>query len=323
MQGRKIHIGNYSLLFATIIVAVFIGMQNPQFFQMANMMEILKTASIVGLMSLGAIFPYATGEIDFSLGAQLSLSAVIIGRLTDIGFMGGNYFIAVLIGILGGIIFGFCNAMLIVKLKIPSFVATYGLATTVEGILIFFTKNTYFYSSNWGPEFTAIGSTYIAGVLPVAAAIFLICGAVVWIFVDKTKQGRYIFAVGSNATACSNVGINVNKQKIIAFMFCGCLCGIAGVVNSSIVGNITATMGASNLMNATAAIYLGATFWKPGVFNVPGGIIASILMAIISNGIVMMGASFFMRDIILGAILIIAVGIIAVMRKEALPEVGM
>lgn len=322
MQGKKINIGNYSLLFATVLVAILIGIGNPQFFQVANIMEILKTASIVGLMSLGALFPYASGEIDFSLGAQLSLSAVVVGRLMDAEFAGGNYFVCVMIAIACSVIMGFCNSQLIVRLKMPSFVATYGLATAVSGVLIYFTDNTYYFSSNWSDSFTAIGRTYLAGVIPLAALVFIIMAGVVWMLVDKTRTGRYIFAVGANASACNNVGISVKKEKMIAFMLCGVLCGIAGIVNSSIAGNVTATMGDDNLMNATAAIYLGATFWKPGVFNVPGTVIAAILMAVISNGIVMLGASFYMRDVILGAILIISVGIIAVIRKEALPEVA-
>lgn len=321
MRSKKINIGNYSLLFATILVGILIGIGNPQFFQIANIMEILKTASIVGLMSLGALFPYATGEIDFSLGAEVSLSAVIIGRLMDAGF--ANYFVCAILAVVASTIMGFLNSQLIVRLKMPSFVATYGLATTVAGILIYFTDNTYYFSSNWPASFTAIGTTYLGGFLPLAALIFIVVAAVIWVLVDKTKTGRYIFAVGANSNACTNVGISVKKEKMIAFMLCGALCGLGGLVNASIVGNVTATMGDDSLMNATAAIYLGATFWKPGVFNVPGTVIAAILMAMISNGIVMLGASFFMRDVILGAILIISVGIIAVIRKEALPEVGM
>lgn len=322
MQSKKINIGNYSLLFATILVGLLLGLMNPQFFQIANIMEILKSASIMGLMALGALFPYAAGEIDFSLGALLSLSAVVVGRLTDIGFLGGNYIVCMLIAILFSMGMGLVNSILIVKLKMPSFVVTYGLATAVEGILIFFTNNTFFISQNWTSSFTAIGRSYVAGI-PLAAVIFVVIGGLCWLLVDKTRTGRYIFAVGANSNACNNVGINVSKQKMIAFVLCGALCGLAGIVNSSIASNVTATMGADNLMNATAAIYLGATFWRPGVFNVPGTFIATILMVMISNGIVMMGASFFLRDIILGAILIISVGIIAIIRNEALPEVAM
>lgn len=322
MRSKKINIGNYTLLLATIVIGLFMGMKNNQFFQLSNMLEILKTASIVGLMSLGVLFPSATGEIDFSIGAQLSLAAVVVGRLMDAGFAGNNYLVCALIAIAASALMGFVNSVLIVRIKMPSFVATYGLAMTVEGILIYFTNNTYYFSSNWTPAFTAIGHNTLAGI-PIAAIIFVVLGFIVWIFVDRTRTGRYIFAVGSNANACNNVGIRITKEKTIAFVLCGVLCGIAGIINSSIAGNVTATMGSDNLMNAMAALYLGATFWKPGVFNVPGCFIAAVLMAVISNGLVMIGASFFMRNVILGAILIIAVGIIAVIRKEALPEVAM
>ena len=115
--------------------------------------------------------------------------------------------------------------------------------------------------------------------------------------------------------AAAHVGINVKRTKMLGFIMCATLCGFAGVLQSSTINSTSATLGAETLMGAMSSMMLGATFLKPGVFNTLGAVVGALLLAIIQNGLIMIGATFYARDIVQGAILILAVGIIALIRK--------
>lgn len=112
-------------------------------------------------------------------------------------------------------------------------------------------------------------------------------------------------------------------MKIIAFVICSVVCGFSGIMASSKTANVMNTLGSSLMMDAMAAAMMGATFLRPGRFNIPGTVVAALLTSIISNGIIFMGAPDFLKDMISGVILIIAVGYIAMTRKEGLPSVKM
>ena len=132
-----------------------------------------------------------------------------------------------------------------------------------------------------------------------------------------------IQAVGNNPNCCKQVGINVRRIKIIAFIMCSVVCGFAGILSASKTNNVMFTLGSGIMMDAMASAMLGATFLRPGRYNIQGTVVAALLTAIISNGITFSGYPDYIKDIINGIILIIAVGYIAMTRKEGLPSVKM
>lgn len=154
------------------------------------------------------------------------------------------------------------------------------------------------------------------GIIPVSVILLALCTIIAFVFMEKTKTGRYIYAVGANPVAAQHVGINIRRNRRIAFVVCSMFAGFAGIIQASMLSNVTPSMGDSNFLPAMSTCMLGATFLRPGVFNILGTILGSILLAVISNGLTMVGASFFLKDIIQGAVLIFAVGFVAVIRHK-------
>lgn len=311
-------IPRFFLLIATVLIFFIFYLLAPKFLTFANFMNILASACITAMLAFAALVGMSCGEMNFAVGSQATLSAAVVGALMSI--KGFPYIPALLIGLGASMLLGYLGIGLTIKFGVPSFIATLGLSTIADGTIKYLTDNKYMFSNNWGDDFMFLGRAYV-GPVPVSVIAFAVLSIAAWILVDKTMLGRHIFAVGANSTACRQVGINNNKIKIIAFLISSAFAGMGGIIECGQIAAVSPTMGSDIMMNAIAAAMLSATFLRPGRYNVQGTVIAAILMIIIQNGMLSIGAPNYTRDIIQGAILLFAVGFIALTRKEGLPAV--
>ncbi|MGI6004786.1 MAG: ABC transporter permease [Christensenellales bacterium] len=149
-------------------------------------------------------------------------------------------------------------------------------------------------------------------------AVFFIVAAIIAFFImQQTRTGHYIYAVGTNHIAAEHVGISVKMSKAKALILSSLFAGIGGIILAGQLGTVTPTVGDSNLLYAIGTSMLGATFLNPGVFNIAGTVVGALLLAIISNGLTMINASFFMKDIIQGIVLLLSIGMVSVIRKKS------
>jgi ribose/xylose/arabinose/galactoside ABC-type transport system permease subunit len=311
----------YFLLMAIVFVSIIFGIAEPCFFLFANILDIIRSGSIIGLMAIGLSHAMIAGEFDFSIGAVATFTACITGLLLANQNV-NNFLIAMIISLLLACIVGFINAFNTLKIGIPAFIATLGLSTLLNGLTKYITGGGVFYALNWPKTFVFLGQGLIYNI-PIPAIIFIVALLIAWIFTESTRTGRYLFSVGANPIAAAHVGINVKKAKAIAFIFSAFFAGFGGIIQGSTLGSITPGMGDGNLLPAISATMLGATFLRAGIPNIPGTVIGALLLGVISNGLTMIGASFFMKDIIQGIILLISVGIIATMKGGKLAGVGL
>jgi ribose/xylose/arabinose/galactoside ABC-type transport system permease subunit len=309
----------YFLLIAVFLLIVGFSIASPYFFNLNNFLDIIREASIIGLMGLGLTAAVAAGEFDFSVGATSTIAAVVAGKVLSFGSF-DSVIVAFIIGILAALIVALINGFNVLKLGMPSFIATLGMATLLDGISKYFTGGAVFYSVNWPKGFGLLGKGFILKVIPIPALVFIIIAILSTIFLHRTTRGRYIFAVGNNPDAANHVGINCKKIKLLAFVVSSILTSIAGIIHGSMLGSISPLMGSANLLRAITTVMLGATFLTPGTPNMPGTFIAAIILAVVGNGLTMIGSSYFMKDVVTGIILIVAVGVIAVMKKGKLDQ---
>jgi len=314
-----VELPRYFLLIAFFVIVAGFSIASPYFFSLNNLLDIIREASIIGLMGLGLTAAVAAGEFDFSIGATATIAAVVAGKVLSLSSVNSTI-IAFTVGILAAIIVGLINSFNVLKIGMPSFIATLGIATLLDGISKYFTGGAVFYSVNWPKDFGLLGKGFVFKVIPIPALIFIIVAILSTIFLHRTTRGRYIFAVGNNPDAATHVGINCKRIKLLAFVFASLLTALAGIVHGSMLGSISPLMGSANLLRAIATVMLGATFLTPGTPNIPGTFIAAILLAVVGNGLTMIGASYFMKDVVTGIILVVAVGIIAVMKKGKLGQ---
>ena len=252
-------------------------------------MDILRSTSIAGIFTCATVFVLLSGEINLACGAQATITAAIIGALLADGKF--PYWLAVVIGLAVAVLSGIICCFLIVRLRMPAFIATIDFATVLDAGITKLCNNRVFYSNKWPKSYGFLGQTLIGGIIPIPLIFFAVIAVFMWFITEKTRFGRKLFSVGRNSAASRQVGIKVEWTKYLAFMIAGFLCGIGGWLQTSITKNVAMTLGQDFMLPAISAAMLGSTFLKPGRFNVPGIVLASFLSMAIRNGITMAAPS--------------------------------
>jgi ribose/xylose/arabinose/galactoside ABC-type transport system permease subunit len=318
-KGVKENLPRYFLLIALFVITAVFQIMQPMFLNPVNIMNLLALSSIVGILSCGNMILMAAGEMSFSIGAQCTVIGALFGRLLA-GQSFNNTAVAFLVAILGAIAIGLVLAFFSVKIGVPTFVCTLAMGIVLDGFTQLLTKGTTLFSPHWPKAFNLMQQK-IAGIVPLPVIVFFILAVLTHLVYEKTRFGRHLYAVGSNPTAANNVGISVSSIKVWAFAVSGAFCGLAGIIAASYNNNISLTMGSELLMPAIAATMLSATFLQLGKYNIPGTVLAAVLMTVIQNGVISAGYPIYVKDIVQGALLTIAVAIIAIIKEDGLPSV--
>ena len=212
---------------------------------------------------------------------------------------------------------GALNGFLHTRIGIPGFIATMGVSFVVDGFNKMITGSTRIFSSQWGSIFVFIGQSKIAGVIPVSVVLLILFAAGILIYTEGMTNGRKLYAVGANSDTCRYVGIDARKEKMKAFIISAMLCGVAGIVNASQINAATPYLGTSTMVNLLTMLMLGATFYRIGVFNVPGTLVGALLVNVINNGMVLIGAKTWQQYVVQGAVMLAAVTIITILNVRA------
>ncbi|BDF03487.1 ABC transporter permease [[Clostridium] hylemonae] len=304
------------LLFFTAATAIVFGIISPAFLQVTNLLNILSNACIVGVMGVGLTCIFATGELDFSAGAQVSLAsclmAVILGRTSFHNYIGAVLLTLLVLGLVG-----IYNAFLHVKIGIPAFIATLGTSYLVKGAAKALTNSKNVNNlSAWPKEFTFMGQGYLFGIIPMPVVILVIAGALILFYTEYTRAGKYLYAVGANPTACDYIGIDGRMQKVKGFVITAVLCGLAGIMQGSQMNAASPTLGENMFVPALTTVFLGAAYGKIGVFNVPGTLVGAVLYALINQGLLMITSELWLKNYVQGGMLLFALIMVVVIRSK-------
>lgn len=319
-QFLKKDLPRYFLLIALFAVFAVFSLLQPRFFTLTNMMDMVSTASVYMISACGLMMVLSTGDLNLATGATAGMAGAIVAKLmvrVPFDWYMPVLLLAILASVAASIISGFFN----IRFGVPTFIATLAIRLLLDGCTTWLTGNQQLYSSAWGESFKYLGQHRIGGIVPLPLVIAVALSFLAYIFTERTRTGRYLYATGANINAATQVGIHIKPVKYLAFALCGLYLGIAGILWTSMANSAYIALGTELTMPVLAVAMLGATFLTPGKYNVRGIVVASLLMTAISNGVLNMGANTFVRDIVQGLILIIAVGIIAVVRPEGLPKV--
>nr|WP_294530553.1 ABC transporter permease [uncultured Blautia sp.] len=312
----------YWLAFFMVAIFILFTAIQPSFAGISNIITILNTGCIYGIVSMGLNIVMCTGEIDFAVGAELTLSAVAVAKLCSTFTFGNAYVAAVILSLIVAIVFGVVNVFLNVHVGIPAFIATMGTSLVATGICKYLTNSGSIYSSTWPKEFIWLGQGYLFNTIPISTVCLIIIVIIMWVYTEKTKGGKLLYYVGSNSKACEYIGVNIKKVKYKAFIICALLCGFAGILQASELNSANPYLGDNSMLNGLTAIMVGATFFHIGIYNIPGTVLASILVCMIENGMVMLGAPNFAKYLVKSAILLAAVTIVTVIKKRQMKSIG-
>jgi rhamnose transport system permease protein len=304
---KRSFIKDYILIVAIVGAMIIFSILNPSFISIDNLFSIVRQASIAGLLALGLNIIVITGGFDISLAAIANFASVVPIALIMVNFE--NIYLLWIIGILMGIALSMINAVFIVFLGVPAFIVTLGMMSLATALSRALTRGGItMYPKALPAGFTVLGKYDIFHLIPVPVLIFIISAIIILILVEYTPFGRKLYAVGSNPDASNHVGIKVKSVKMKAFLITGILYGIGGVTMSAMFGSCNAAMGNAYQMPGIISVFLGATFLSIGHPNIRGTIVSVFLLTILVNGFAMVGLPFFLRTIIQGLILLVAIG---------------
>ena len=292
------------MLPALILLAVIFQVINPRFMTETNLLIVLQQSSINIVLAAGMTFVILTGGIDLSVGSILAASAmiaVIVSLMPEIGMLG------VPAAVLAGLAFGMMNGVLIAYLKLPPFIVTLGSLTAVRGVARLLGNDTTVFNSDL--PFAFLGNGTFLGV-PWLVIIALLVVVISWFVLRRTVLGTWIYAVGGNAEAARLTGIKVPLVLLFVYGVSGLLAGLGGALSAArLYAANGLQLGQSYELDAIAAVILGGTSFVGGVGSIWGTLIGGLIIAVLSNGLILAGVSDIWQYIIKGLVIIVAVAL--------------
>ena len=291
-------------LAAIIILMIILSIVSQQFLTIGNLMNVLRQTSINAMVSLGMLMVLITAGIDISVGPMVALSSCVAGVLLQ-NFGVTNPVILILAALATGILCGLINGLVFTKLRLPfPFVSTMGSRQIFRGLALLITAAAPI--GGFPDGVTFFGSANI-GEFPVCFLIVIIIFVIVHIFLTRTALGRNIYSVGGNKEAARLSGISLDKTITFVYVMSGFMCAIAGLIMIGRVGTATPLAGETYDMDAIASCVIGGASLNGGKGTVVGTLIGALLIAVIRNGLNLLGAQTDMQYIVIGAVIILAV----------------
>ncbi|AKN30842.1 ribose ABC transporter permease [Clostridium carboxidivorans P7] len=304
---------NLGILIGFIALCVLLSFISPVFLSQKNIMNVLRQTSTNLYLACAMTMVIILGGIDLSVGAIIALSGVITGGL--IAFQGASVFVAVIAGLLSGVVIGVFNGLVVAKTTIPPFIVTLATMNIARGAAYVYTGGKPIRVMSDG--FNFIGSGYVFNFLPTPVFYLIIILVISVLIMNKTKLGRHIYAVGGNREAARFSGIKIDKVLFFPYAFSGLMAAIAGIVLASRMFSGQPTAGNGAEMDAIAAVVLGGTSMSGGSGKMGGTVIGGLVIGVLSNGLNLMNVDSFWQYIVKGVVILIAVYVDALKKKKA------
>jgi ribose transport system permease protein len=303
----------YGLVILMVGLIVTFSVLLPNTFPtMLNLRSILSDKAIIALLSLAAMIPMVAGRIDLTVGYGIVLWHILAISLQTM--FGLPWPVAVVIVLALGVITGALNGLLVEVARIDSFIATLGTGTILYALALWHTGGRQMVGT-LPDAFYALNGTFVFG-LPITAFYVLAITITLWVILEYTPIGRYLYAIGANQRAAELNGIPTRKFVIGAFVTSGALTALAGVLLASKLRIGQASVGLEFLLPALVGAFLGSTTIKPGRVNVWGTIVGVMILAVGISGIQQFGGSFWVEPLFNGTTLLIAIGIAGYAQRK-------
>ncbi|MCK9286450.1 MAG: ABC transporter permease [Sphaerochaetaceae bacterium] len=313
---RKITL-NQSLLLVFVIIGLIIiaTIVNPRFIRVGNLVNILQQISVLGIIASGVGMLLIAGQIDISVGSQVSLMgiimALIIEKSTKIPPTAANAWMsawaepfAVIVTILLGAFLGLFTGFVVIKSKASSFIVTLALGSVYKGIALLISKGASF--SLFG-NFELLGRGQLFNGMPVSILFLVLVVALTYVLLKYTRYGRFLYSIGGNRKAAFVSGINTTMVTMRGFITVGLLNALAALILISRVGTALATTADAYSLDALAAIVVGGVSITGGKGTAMSVFLGVLLIGLVGNALVVMNINPYLRGVAIGAIIIISV----------------
>ncbi len=303
-------------LIVLIGLCILVGSFNSNFFTAGNFVRLVSSAAIPIVLCMGATFIILMGSIDLSVEGVVATAAVFSSLLVTNTVSGLDYGVAVAcaLAIVIGAGMGLANGLLHIYLKIPSFMTTLGVGfvglgiatATLGGLTVRIRDQDFRYLSLGRPIDFPPGKALD---VPMMAWIALAAFLVAWIIQERTRFGRWIYAIGTDEITARNAGIPIERTRIIAFTIAGLFAAIGGILAAAQFGQGHALIGQGRLFTTITAVIVGGTALSGGVGSVVNTVIGVFIVVVLTNGMVLMGIEPYLQQGVQGLMIIAAVAL--------------
>jgi ribose transport system permease protein len=320
-QDLKQKLIKFQSIIALLIMCIVLSLLSDRFVSSDNIWNVMRQISVNMIISVGMTLVILIGGIDLSVGSVLALSGAITAVMLKYGneFTGWNIYIgftlmgALLGGTLTGAFLGWFNGLAITRFKVPPFVATLAMLTIARGLTMLLTGG--FPITGFSAQMAFIGTGWLFGIpMPVWISAVVVFIAVV--ITNRTRLGRYIYAIGGNETAAELSGLKIDKIKLIVYSVAGALAAIGGIIVTSRLDSAQPNAGAGFELDSIAAVVIGGTSLSGGKGTILGTVQGALIIGILNNGLVLLNVSPFWQQVIKGAVILLAVVIEKFNSKE-------
>lgn len=303
LNRKKIKLDSLGLLLiAFICLFICLCIFAPNFFTYGNFANVLRQVSMIAIMAVGMTMVILTGEIDLSVGSLVAFSGIIFAWL--LVEAGVHWVFAFLLTLIAGAVIGLIIGYLQTAFNVPSFIITLGLFTALRSAGFVITNA--FPIAPLPDEVGWIGRGFL-GFVPVPIVFMIIAYVIGYFLLTHTTWGRSVYAVGSNVVAARLSGLNTRVIKISVFVVNSLLAAFAGIILASRLNSGTPTVASGWELDVIAAVIIGGTSMAGGSGNIVGTLLGALFVAVLNNGMVLMGVSPYVQGVISGLVIIAAV----------------
>ena len=288
-------------LIALALIVITLSLTSEAFLTSNNVLNVLRQTALLFLLASGLTIVILTAGLDLSVGANIGLSACLAATIIK---STGSISLALLVGMGSGFLIGLINGGLIAFLRIPPFIATYGMLWILHGVTYWFMGGETIHG--FPADFRAIGSGYLWGI-PIPVFLMLAFLLVGMIFLQRTRWGQDIYSVGANREAARLSGIPVNSRLVLAYVMSGLMAGLASLIFLARLNSAEGDIGEAMTLPAIAAVLIGGTSLFGGVGTITGTLIGALILTLVLNGMNLLSINASWQPLVTGVIVIAAV----------------
>lgn len=299
------------LLLLIIVMELLIFSRSPRFLQVSNLLDAVRTYTEIAIISIGMTFVILTSGIDLSVGSLLALVSVTVGFSYKAGCpFGASLLLGLAVGFLGGLF----NGVMIVYGKLHAFVVTLGTYSLYRGMAYGLTNAEAV--SEFPGYFAVFGNSYIGGVIPVQIVIYLALAVVMWVIFKLTPYGTNVSAIGYNEGAAKFSGIRTKRARVLVYVISGLMVAVAAIIYTSRMSTARGNAGENMELYAITAVILGGTDINGGRGTLEGTILGTIVLALMKNGLAMLGVRNDWALLVTGLIVLFSMLLNRAMEKK-------
>jgi ribose transport system permease protein len=312
IKNYRQRLSRFQSLIALFVLCLILSFLSDKFLTVTNAWNVMRQVSVNICISTGMTLVVLTAGIDLSVGSILALCGAITAGLLKNGielpssnlFIGFTILGACVAGLVAGSILGWFNGWAVTKFRVPPFVATLAMLTIARGLTMLWTKG--FPITGLDSKFSFLGTSWFLGVpLPVWVSGIVVIAAI--IITNKTRLGRYIYAIGGNENAAKLSGINISKIKIAVYTIAGVLAATGGLIVTSRLDAAQPNAGTGYELDSIAAVVIGGTSLSGGGGTIMGTVLGAVIIGVLNNGLVLLNVSPFWQQVVKGFVILVAV----------------